>query len=625
MKIIKFLTPIYFVGFILFFSCTNSNNKTISENQKNNEFVPQWAKSVVWYQVFPERYRNGDTSNDPKVQEQENSWPFDIKSPWQVSPWNSDWYEFQPWEKQSKKDIWYNIQRRRYGGDIQGIINELNYIKDLGIGAIYLNPIFTSPSLHKYDQAIYHHVDPNFGPNPEADRKMIENEIFDDPSTWVWTEADKLALKLVAEVHARGMKIIFDGVFNHMGLNCPAFKDLEKNQEKSKYKNWYTVKSWNDNKKGTKFDYEGWFGIKQLPELKEDSMGIVSGPKEYIFAATKRWMNPEIEGKKFEGIDGWRLDVAFCINHNFWKDWRKQVKSLNSDAYITGEIVDSISTNQKYLQGDEFDGVMNYNFMMNVSEYFINKEKGISTSSFDKKMHELISAYPGGASYTVQNLMDSHDTQRLLSFITNPDIGIVRDWGRGFFDATKGSNTKYNTGKSTEENIKLMKLIAVYQMTCVGAPMIYGGDEVGMWGANDPCCRKPMLWQDLTYKDEVYNADGSKRKTADKVMVNNDLKDFYKKIISIRNNNPALQTGDYKTLITDDKNSVYSFSRNIENQEIIIVLNNSSKSVETEILYSKNITFSDVLNDSKKYEVKSGKILVKLKPFEASILVAKNN
>jgi glycosidase len=157
--------------------------------------------------------------NDPKLKDIKGSWPQDSTSPWQIHPWTSDWYKLQPYEKKNGKDIWYNIQRRRYGGDLQGIINKLDYIQKLGCTAIYLNPIFEAPSLHKYDGASYHHVDPNFGPDPEGDRKLMLTETPDDPTTWVWTSADKLALKLIAEVHKRGMRIIFDGVFNHMGIN----------------------------------------------------------------------------------------------------------------------------------------------------------------------------------------------------------------------------------------------------------------------------------------------------------------------------------------------------------------------------------------------------------------------
>jgi glycosidase len=603
----------------LFLACTSSE-KVEKVKPPEPEFVPEWSKKVVWYQVFPERFKNGDPKNDPRVEDQKNSWPDDIKSPWKLSPWGSDWYELQPWEKKGGKDIWYNIQRRRYGGDLQGLIDKLDYIKELGIGAIYLNPIFTSPSLHKYDGASYHHVDPTFGPDPEGDKKMIQNEVFDDPSTWVWTSADKLALKLFEEVHKRGMKIILDGVFNHMGLNCLAFQDVIKNQEKSKYKDWFTILSWDDPKKGTKFDYQGWFGVKTLPELREDSLGIVQGPKDYIFASTKRWMTPEVDGKKVEGCDGWRLDVAFCVAHNFWKDWRKYVKSLNPDAYMTAEIVDSIKVNQQYLKGDEFDGVMNYNFAFITSEFFINKKQRITATEFDKKMTELVNAFRGGANYAVQNLMDSHDSHRLVSFIVNADLGKFSDWSKGFFDLSKGSNPNYNTAKPTEEDYKIQKLVAIFQMTCLGAPMVYYGDEVGMWGANDPCPRKPMIWEELKYNDEILNADGSKRKTPDKVEVNKDLLNFYKKIISIRNANAPLQIGDYKTVFVDDQKSVYVFSRNFENQQVLVAINNSNSEQTIEFDVKQANNYTDVLNDNLIISPVETKLKLTIKPLWALIL-----
>ena len=152
------------------------------------DWVPEWAKKVVWYQIFPERFCNGDPTNDPKVENLEGAWPHDHTSPWEVHPWTSDWYELQPYEKKNGKDVWFNIQRRRYGGDLQGIIDKLDYLQDLGVTALYLNPVFESPSLHKYDGIMYHHIDANFGPDPEGDRALIATEVPDDPNTWVWTE-----------------------------------------------------------------------------------------------------------------------------------------------------------------------------------------------------------------------------------------------------------------------------------------------------------------------------------------------------------------------------------------------------------------------------------------------------
>jgi len=599
------------------------NNNPISAQDNNqqftSDFVPQWAKEVVWYQIFPERFYNGDKINDPTSETLIGSWPHYVDSNWEVHPWTSDWYELQPYEKKNGKDIWFNIQRRRYGGDLQGIINKLDYLKDLGIGAIYLNPVFEAPSLHKYDGATYHHIDPNFGPDPVGDRKLIESEIPDDPKTWVWTEADKLFLKLVKEVHKRGLKIIIDGVFNHMGINSWAFKDVVLNQQKSKYKDWFTIKSWDDSIKGTKFYYEGWFGVKELPELREDENGIVNGPKQYIFNITKRWMDPNSDGNPVDGIDGWRLDVAFCVKHQFWKDWREHVKSINPEAYLTAEIIDSVEANKPYLIGDEFDAVMNYNFLFLTTEYFIDDKTSISTSEFDKGLEKLRNAYPECVMYGMQNLFGSHDTQRVLSHILNKDKYKIRNWGKTF-DKWKGSNPDYDTGKPGNDDIDKFKLMLVFQMTYIGAPYIYYGDEVGMWGANDPCCRKPMLWDEYSYDDEKVNPNQSIRNKPDKYIANKELFDFYKKLIMIRNDNKVLQLGKFRTLKTDDKNEVFIYSRELEDKQIIVLLNKSKNSAEINLSVDHKEYYSDILNGNEFISVEDSKIKCSVPPSGGRIL-----
>jgi len=584
------------------------------------DFVPGWAKQVVWYQIFPERFRNGDPNNDPDVQSLAGSWPHDNTSPWEVHPWNSDWYELQTYEKANGKDIWFNIQRRRYGGDLQGIIDKLDYLKELGIGALYLNPVFWAPSLHKYDAITFHHIDPHFGPDPEGDKKLIAQEIPEDSSKWVWTSADKLFLKLINEVHKRDMKIIIDGVFNHMGINNWIFQDIIRNQKKSRFGDWFAITSWDDSVKGTKFNYEGWFGVKELPEFREDENGIVEGPKRYIFQITNRWMDPDSDGDPSDGIDGWRLDVAFCVKHQFWKDWRKHVKSINPEVYLTAEIVDPPETVKPYLLGDEFDAVMNYNYLFFCSEYFFDEKTRITTSEFDKRLKELREAFPPSVAYVQQNLHGSHDTQRMGSHLVNNDLAKIRNWGETF-EMWKGSNPDYDTRKPTYEEYKVLMYTIIFQMTYIGAPYVYYGDEAGMWGANDPCSRKPMVWDDIKYRDEVYLPDQNYKTKPDSVFFNKDIYDHYRKMISIRNSYPALQLGDFKTLFIDDKNEIYAFERSLDKQSIIVVLNNGNTSQEI-ILPTGHIEYyTDLLNgdiitvvDGKinfNVEAKWGRVLLK--------------
>ncbi len=362
------------------------------------DWTPQWAKQAVWYQILPERFRNGNPSANPSLTHIAGAPPHDQTSPWQIHPWTSDWYELQPYEKANGQDIWFNLLRRRYGGDLQGIIDKLDYLQDLGITAIYLNPVFESPSHHKYDGALYHHIDRTLGPDPEGDKTLIAQEESGDPSTWKWTAADNLALQLIKAVHERGMRIIFDGVFNHVSINSPFFKDVVKKQQASRYKDWFSVNSWDDPRAGTEFSYNGWWAVAELPEWRQDENGIVNGPKQYIFNMTTRWMSPH--GNSEEGIDGWRLDVAYCVKHPFWKDWRTHVKSINPEAYLTAEVIDTIDVLKPYLQGDEFDAVMNYNVGFACADYFINQKKRITTSEFDRLLKDLRESFDPCVTYS---------------------------------------------------------------------------------------------------------------------------------------------------------------------------------------------------------------------------------
>ncbi len=606
------------VLFLVFFAEMSSAQTT------QTEFVPQWAKSAVWYQIFPERFRNGDSSNDPKVADIAGADPMDPPKKWHVHPWGSDWYQLQDYEKaNAEPELWKHMQRRRYGGDIQGIIDKLDYLKDLGINAVYLNPVFDAPSNHKYDGASYHHIDPNFGPDPKGDRLLMSKEDPGDPKTWVWTKADELALKLIDEAHTRGIRIIFDGVFNHMGFNSFALQDVRRNKMDSPYLSWFTIKNFDDPAAGIQFDYEGWWGNKSLPELREDASGIVAGPKAYIFAATERWMNPKGKGPQ-HGIDGWRLDVAYMVAHPFWKDWRQHVKAINPEAYLTAEIVNTPDVVKPYLQGDEFDAEMQYNFAFTAAEFLFNDGKyRIGAKAFDKKLAELRTLYPPGVAYVNQNLFGSHDTNRIGSYIVNRGLGNFRDWGKWFGMSQPANNPAFQVRKPNAYELQLQKLFVIFQMTYVGAPMMYYGDEVGMWGANDPDDRKPMLWSDISYSDERALPNGSLRALdkADKVEINADLCAHYQKLISIRNSHKALQTGTYKTLLADDTKNIFAFQRQLGNETIWVILNNSDAEQKVRLPRAGFDEFEDVLND-RTHAWQKGDLEIALAAKQAAVLKA---
>lgn len=543
------------------------------KTEKNLYTSPKWAKKAIWYQIFPERFNNGDPSNDPTIDTLKNAYPHDHTNPWNVHPWTADWYEMQPYEQKNDKDIWHNLNRRRYGGDIRGIIDKLDYLQDLGINALYLNPVFKSPSHHKYDGATYHHIDPNFGPDPKGDRKLIAKETPTDPETWEWTSADKLFLKLIEEVHRRNMHIIIDGVFNHVGLNFWAFQDVVQHQQESKYANWFEIHEFGEPGDLWGLDVTTWEGYNELPEWREDKNGIIEEPRNYIFNITKRWMDPNGNGDTSKGVDGWRLDVAFHVKHPFWRDWRKHVRDINAEAYIVGEVFGDLDFLGNYLQGDQFDAVMNYHFTFAVSEFFVNQKKRISANEFDQRLEELRRAFRPQTAYVMQNLLGSHDTDRISSKILNRDRFDYRSWNE-YHRNTKGDNLDFIIKKPGDYEYTVLKLIVIFQFTYLGAPMIYYGDETGMWGANDPCCRKPMIWPELHYDNEVYERDGSRRDKRDPVVFNKELHNHYKNLIRIRRNHPALQIGDFKSWFIDDKREVYSFRRRHEDETIFILLNN---------------------------------------------------
>ena len=607
---------------------TKATKPQSAMNSAKNGALPSqqdkdWAKKVVWYQIFPERFANGDPTNDPRLLDIRGAYPNDTAHAWQIHPWGSDWYKMQPYEKENGKDVWYNLQRRRYGGDLKGVIDHLDYLQQLGINAIYLNPIFFSPSLHKYDAKMYHHVDPTFGPDPEGDRRLIAAETYDDPKTWKWTKADLLALALIRACHERGMYIIFDGVFNHLGITAPPFQDLVRNQTASRYKDWFEIESLEDPAKGTHFKYKGWFNVAELPEIKEDKNGIVAAPKSYIFACTKRWMDPNNDGNTADGIDGWRLDVAFCIAHPFWKDWHAFVRAINPNAYTTAEVIDKIEVCKPYVVKREFGALMNYNFAFNVGDYFMSEKKRITTTEFDRLMHSLVDAF-GAKSYEMQNLFDSHDTNRFTSQIVNRDQESFRNWQK-YFDISHGWNPNYLTRKPNEQEYGVARLMAAFQMTFLGAPMIYYGDEVGMWGANDPDCRKPMLWANQRYEAEATNPDQSPKKTTDKVAPDAALLAYYSKLVHIRLAYPALQLGDYKTVLIDDAKQLYAFSRSYgkgKTRQTVWVLMNNSEQTQTTTLAIAPQHLVNLLN-SKPYERTNGGFTLNLASKESVILAEK--
>ena len=481
--------------------------------------TPDWAKRAIWYQIFPERFRNGRTSNDQDG----------------VLPWTSDWYERTEAERARGSHFYDTVFERRYGGDIEGIRQKLPYLKELGVTAIYLTPIFQSPSLHRYDATSYIHVDEHLGTRGDYAVAEAREDLL-DPSTWTWTESDREFLGLVKEAKAQGFRVIIDGVFNHVGVLFPAYRDVMAKGRASRFADWFSVKGWDP------VEIEGWAGFPSMPVFRKDEQGIASREViDHIAAITKRWMDPDGDGNPADGIDGWRLDVPNEIPLGFWREWRALVKSINPDAYIVGEIWRRAD---EWLDGNAFDAVMNYPFAEAAFAWVANRQKRIGASELDRRLAELRLAYPSEATYVLQNLLDSHDTDRIASMIVNPDREYNQEnrpqEGAHAYVATKPPAWAYER----------VRLLALLQMTYVGAPMVWYGDEVGMWGASDPTNRKPMVWKDLepyakpeeNHVDEVQHA-------------------WYRDVIALRRALPALAVGSFRSVLTDDVQQVWAFER----------------------------------------------------------------
>ncbi len=571
--------------------------------------TPAWAQSAIWYQIFPERFRNGDKSNDPA----------------NTAPWTMKWTATPPGAPAAGGRGGNGVGNRHYGGDIQGIREELPYLRSLGVTCIYLNPVFKSPSIHKYDTTDYRHIDDNFGYAGDIAQLTGETE---DPATWKWTKSDKLMLDFVAEAHRQGFKVVLDGVFNHAGSQFAEFLDVRQNGKNSKYADWFNISKW---------DPVTWisFGDRpggNMPELKKDPVtGLTPGPRDFVLNITKRWLAPD--GDPAKGVDGFRLDYAQNVPRTFWITYRKMVKSVKPDAFIAGEIWTPAAS---YLAGDNWDATMQYPFANAVQAFFIGgSQKPITASVFAERLRQFNIIYPFQVSLDQMNLLDSHDTDRWASRFVNADNPPPPpDPAAG---QARGGRRAYNLSKPTDLEWQRMEQSLAVQMTYVGAPMIYYGDEVGMWGATDPDDRQPMIWKDLAPYDDP------------EVTFNQGLFDSYVRLIAIHRKLSALQTGFAHTLVADDARNILVYSRDLGDMHVYVVVNKSATAQSIDFPVEKETALLD-WNDPAQAEVQNavaktpdgrplirplpdvkpaavphnGKVTVSLKPWSAMILAPAN-
>lgn len=592
--------------------------------------TPDWMKGAVLYHIFPDRFFNGDTSNDVVDNEyMYDNWPAVFVDDWNQVPDSNN-----PYDEGS------NRTREFYGGDLEGVIQKLEYLKDLGIDGIYFNPVFVSPSNHKYDTQDYDYIDPHLGVivkdggkviDPEEDPNykngvMDNSSVVNEDATKYITrttseenlEASNEKMKeLITKAHEMGIKIILDGVFNHCGSfnkwidREHIYPDSEGpgayESEDSPFVDYFVFSEdeWPNNE-----SYESWWGYKTLPKLNfEGSDELV----EKIMSIAEMWVGPEYKA------DGWRIDVAADLghspayNHEFYKMLRERVKEANTEAVILGEVYGNASS---WLMGDEWDTIMNYDaFFGPVSwyltglekhSYSYNKSLHNNVEAFDAELREKMAVIPYPSLETTMNQLDNHDHSR---FLTRTSSKI--DKGRS------GSDISHPELAGVDINKGILKEAVIMQMTLPGAPTLYYGDEAGVVGWTDPDCRRTYPWGN---EDE-------------------ELLSFYKDIISIHKEYSSIKTGSLITLYTNSDNIVYAYARWDLNNKVIVAVNNNSTEQEVYIpvwqiglksgdtvkqIFSADEETHSMMNENIKvidYNDINGVIKVKIPPYGGVIYV----
>ena len=602
---------------LFFHACQQAEEPTQDKIVKapSIENPPEWAAEAIWYEIGVERFRNGDLTNDPTAEDIQGAYPGFVPEGWKVTPWTHDWYKDDSYFANfgDQEDYYGNklekfvdkVQIRRYGGDLKGVLDKMDYLDSLGITAVYFRPLNDGPSLHKYDARNWRHIDRNFGPDPQKDKLILAEETPDDPNTWRFTEADKQFLTVIKEFHKRGIKVILDYSWNHTGQTFWAWQDILKQQEKSKYKDWYWIEHFDDPKTPeNEFKYHGWVGVRDLPEIKETqkqdlSQGLQSfegniydeAAKQHIFNVARRWLDPNGDGDPSDGVDGYRLDVAAETPLEFWQDFRKHVRAISPDAYLLGEIwweewPDKLLNPEPFLRGDIFDAVMNYRWYRAVRHFFNAAPHQITASELIDSLNSFQSDIRTGNNYAMMNYTGGFDTPRILTSLFNKN--------KYKYYCKVHENPEYKIHKPDSSTYQTLKLLLAQQYSYIGAPHIYAGDEMGMWGADDPSCRKPLIWTDYNYEDEIAHPTGQKR-PVDKVEFNHDLFRFHQKLIRIRKSNPVLIHGDIEFVALGDDDQILVYRRFDEDNEIIALFNARNVAKEVQLPPSENKEYQEIL------------------------------
>ena len=562
--------------------------------------VPKWARGAVFYQIFVDRFYNGDPFNDVE----DNEYCYIGEGTRKVR----DWFKYP-----DNMDV-----RSFYGGDLQGVKDKLDYLQGLGVDVIYLNPIFVSPSNHKYDIQDYDYVDPHFGKIVKDGGECLPEgcKVNKEASKYIMRVTDKANLEasnelfaqLVEEIHKRGMRVILDGVFNHCGsfnkwLDRECIYENQEGYEKgayvdyeSPYRSFFKFQDpWQWPYNGT---YNGWWGHDTLPKLNyEESEKLY----EYIMRIGEKWVSPPYN------VDGWRLDVAADLgyteefNHRFWRDFRSRVKKANPDALILAE---HYGDPKAWLLGDQWDTVMNYDAFMEPITWFLTGVEKHSDEfrgdllgnpdAFTGALRHHMSRFNQNSLEIAMNELSNHDHSRFLTR-TNRRVGRIHTMG------PEAAGENINKGVFREA--------VVFQMTWPGAPTIYYGDEAGLCGWTDPDNRRGYPWG---REDQ-------------------ELIQFHRDIIKVHKESEALMKGSVMFLHGEYK--VVSYGRFLPGEAVVVILNNDYEPHELNLHVRRlgvqdaavmktciMTTESGYQLDEKEYVVANNKLKITVGPISAVVL-----
>ncbi len=452
-------------------------------------------------------------------------------------------------------------QLRQYGGDIDGLIAGLDYLQDLGVQGLVLAPMFEARSAHKFDVSSFHHIDRFFGPLATVDTAFLNREVPHDPLSWYMTSADRRFFDFVAEAHRHGIRVLMMAQFAHVGVHFWAFQDLLKKQEQSAYADWFSVQQWDrpETPYKSEFQYERMWGIDAFPRLRQDTLGLVAGPRNYVLAATKRWMDPNGDGDPSDGIDGWCIDLAQEFPDAFWRQWTAWCRSINPEALLVNLGAGAGHTSAP------FDVDQPRLFGKAVSDFLLSRLS--SSTVFDSRLMHHRSRTTLQGSDALWNMIDCHETDRIASMCVNDTLP---------FDRVNSLrvNSAYQVRPPDEAERDLQRVLIALQFTLPGSPVIYYGDEAGMWGGDDPDNRKPMLWPEMEFADEVaYEVNGDPKPYP--LRFDSSMHAYYKALIHLRQEWTALRSGATQTLLLDDFSSLFAFVRTAGAEKVFVVVNAS--------------------------------------------------